>query len=147
MTLHDSLHSVLVHERLLFHWDEWQTTNQCSHMELPAERRVKTLSRLKPPGLNTDHHLILLLRAFVLSAATKYCNLLLRNGGPTLRLYLRYLETVFTEALPSKWSYCVALCKRTLHTFLNPITGRHYVALVSLRTDNFARPPCCSWWL
>jgi hypothetical protein len=34
MTVYDSLHSLLDHERLLFHCDEWRTTNQCSQIEL-----------------------------------------------------------------------------------------------------------------
>jgi hypothetical protein len=34
MTVYDSLHSLLGYERLLFHCDEWQTTNHCSDTEL-----------------------------------------------------------------------------------------------------------------
>jgi hypothetical protein len=33
MTVYDSLHSLLDHERLLFHCDEWWTANH-SHIEL-----------------------------------------------------------------------------------------------------------------
>jgi hypothetical protein len=43
MTAHDSLHSLLGHEHLLFHCDEWRKTNHCSHTELPCEsRRVES---------------------------------------------------------------------------------------------------------
>jgi hypothetical protein len=34
MTVYDSLHSLLDHERLLFHCDERRTMNHCSHTEL-----------------------------------------------------------------------------------------------------------------
>jgi hypothetical protein len=34
MAVYDSLHSLLDHERLLLHCDEWRTANPCSHVEL-----------------------------------------------------------------------------------------------------------------
>jgi hypothetical protein len=37
MAAYDSLHSVLYHERLLFHCDECRTKNHCSHTELLSE--------------------------------------------------------------------------------------------------------------
>jgi hypothetical protein len=33
MTVHDSLYSLLDHERFLFCCDEWRTKNHCSHIE------------------------------------------------------------------------------------------------------------------
>jgi hypothetical protein len=43
MTVYDSLHSLLDHERLLFHCDEWRTVNHCSHIQLSTEWRMKYL--------------------------------------------------------------------------------------------------------
>jgi hypothetical protein len=37
MTVYDSLHSLLVHGRLLFHRDKSRTKNSCTHIELPYE--------------------------------------------------------------------------------------------------------------
>jgi hypothetical protein len=43
MTVYDSLHSSLDHECLLFHCDEWRTTNLCSLIELLYDCRMKNL--------------------------------------------------------------------------------------------------------
>jgi hypothetical protein len=55
MIIHDSLHSLLDYERLLFHCDECRTMNHCSHTEIPYEW-ITTLLQLSG-GSNIGHHL------------------------------------------------------------------------------------------
>jgi hypothetical protein len=57
MTVYDSLHSLLDHQRLLFHCDEWRKTNSRSHLELPCRTfvsRVNLEDSKSEPYVTTD---------------------------------------------------------------------------------------------
>jgi hypothetical protein len=93
MTVYDSLHSSLDHERLLFHCDDWRTTNHISHAELSYEwlndwiEFTNELSFITSGGLNSGHHLEQLIHFVIIcvfSVAPKRSNKLLSNGGPTV---------------------------------------------------------------
>jgi hypothetical protein len=86
ITFHNSLHSLLDHERLFFHCDDLRTTNHCWHFEL-LERRLSDESfeteiswnELTSRRTITNGSIILLL--FILSVAMKRSSLLPSNGG------------------------------------------------------------------
>jgi hypothetical protein len=43
MTIYASLHFLLDHERLLFHCDEWRTTNHSLHIDRPYSQSYFTI--------------------------------------------------------------------------------------------------------
>jgi hypothetical protein len=67
MTAYDSLHSLLYHERFLFHCDECRKKNHCSHIELPTEfsyewiydciEFTNEISFINSGGPSNGHHL------------------------------------------------------------------------------------------
>jgi hypothetical protein len=70
MTVYDSLPSLLDHECLLFHCDEWWTMNHCSHIELFKLRL-------------SDESLLWMNKTLITSRQPEY-----RSPSPTVRLLL-----------------------------------------------------------
>jgi hypothetical protein len=79
MTVYDSVHSLLDHERLLFHCDECRTTNLCSHTELSyVQVKVKLMLRWTLVGqsvLEQSTHLGLTTRSLLLSDSCGFVDL------------------------------------------------------------------------
>jgi hypothetical protein len=118
MNVYDSLHSLLDHERILFHCDEWRRTNHCSHIELPSDFWITTpvwrmLSRLN----SAERSHVFSLHSFVrtkerwqfptvhvtacLSVSAGPCV----NSVATLLFHYSCFQAVFSEPLPSTLLY------------------------------------------
>jgi hypothetical protein len=96
MTDYDWLHSLLDHEHLPFHCDEWRQTNHWAHTEL-CELRLSDESSLLAC---TAPYIGLIRINYTLSRKRAYRNVGYKQSRSSC--WLRYLENVFTEALRSK---------------------------------------------
>jgi hypothetical protein len=98
MTLYDSHHSLLDHERLLFHCDEWRTTNHCSHIEFSYESRLSDESLLR---INYD--------SFITSRRPDEKTLLRRFGCYCVCCH----RNLFSNLLPSNDLFVAICCSGT----------------------------------